>query len=256
MYFTMRLRSSTPEHWESQLGLLTGKQTLNDFNLMRFAHNRNRDPLWKEIKTRIPKGKKILDAGCGMGQWVWFLNKQGYKTVGLDYSERMVGFLESRFPDLSWSVGAIQNIPFKDCEFDHLISWGVIEHDSEGPGKALLEFHRVMRSGGILFVCVPIDTYLQRKSHEVQYPRNIPGAVFYEYFYTADEFRSLLLSHKFRVISIYPVCPHYAVLWPKQYMRILRNPKFPNNVVSRTLSFLAKLRQESRCMLFAVAEKI
>jgi ubiquinone/menaquinone biosynthesis C-methylase UbiE len=62
-------------------------------------------------------------------------------------------------------VGDIHNIPLEDNSLDAIICSSVLEHVSD-PIRAVQEMHRVLRSGGKLFVYVPsIYPYHARKGH-------------------------------------------------------------------------------------------
>jgi len=42
-------------------------------------------PILSHIRNYLSPGNKILEAGCGMGQWVVYLNQLGYNVIGLDF---------------------------------------------------------------------------------------------------------------------------------------------------------------------------
>ena len=46
---------------------------------------------------RLPNGARLLDGGCGMGQWTAYYTGQGYPTVGLDVSEPTIAQLQQLF---------------------------------------------------------------------------------------------------------------------------------------------------------------
>ncbi len=60
------------------------------------------------------KDKKVLDAGCGYGRSSeWFTNYQG-----VDLSPDFISKAKELYPDKDFMVGRLENLPFKDDEFD------------------------------------------------------------------------------------------------------------------------------------------
>jgi SAM-dependent methyltransferase len=135
----------------------------------------------------VPAGGRILDAGCGFGEWVVFLNSRGYRAEGLDYSTELVKRLDDTYPGFAWKVGDIRAMDYADATFDAVISWGVIEHDEAGPGETLREFTRVLKPGGVVIVTVPLDSEIQRRSADYLYHRGAEPQVFFQYFMTEEE---------------------------------------------------------------------
>jgi ubiquinone/menaquinone biosynthesis C-methylase UbiE len=175
--------ASTPELW----ALTFAKATR--MNAWRtFRHTITRE--WALIRRHIPLGARVLDAGCGFGEWVSFLHTKGYRAEGLDFSKELVTRLTDTYSHLKWTHGDVTRLPYEDESFDALISWGVIEHDETGPARALAEFGRVLKPGGVAIVTVPTDSIVQRRSANYLYHRTAERQVFFQYFMTADDLAS------------------------------------------------------------------
>jgi SAM-dependent methyltransferase len=147
--------ASTPEAWAANFAR---SARLNKWRELRLAS-------WREMKLirrHIPPGARILDAGCGYGEWVTLLRKRGYAAEGLDYSKRLVDRLKIEYPDTPWHLGDIRNPGDGLGMFDAIISWGVIEHDPDGPGAALRQLARILRPRGIGIFTVPRDDEANR----------------------------------------------------------------------------------------------
>jgi SAM-dependent methyltransferase len=108
---------------------------------------------------RLPPGAKLLDGGCGLGEWTVFLTSLGFPTVGLDISRYTIAKLATLFPDLEFCCGDICNLDYPDGYFDAYFSWGVFEHFEQGLGGGIIEAQRVLKPGGILFISVPFQNW-------------------------------------------------------------------------------------------------
>jgi SAM-dependent methyltransferase len=113
-------------------------------------------------KHAIPgkEDHRLIEAGCGQGQWVIHLARKGYSITGLDFSEPVIAKLKEEYPDNEWVVGDVTNFEFGNGAFDAMLSWGVVEHFEKGPEKALDEAFRVIRNDGLLFITVPMRNHL------------------------------------------------------------------------------------------------
>lgn len=104
----------------------------------------------KKITDTYLQGRgKILEGGCGNGQFVYALKKWGYDPYGVDYAPKTVLNINTHFPELKITKGDVRNLPFKDDFFQGYWSFGVIEHFYDGYGDILREMHRVI--GGVVF---------------------------------------------------------------------------------------------------------
>jgi SAM-dependent methyltransferase len=158
----------------------------------------------------------ILDAGCGRGDWVAFLTKQGYEATGLDYSVEMTEFNRRHYPNCKFMAGRIQAMPFPDDQFNSIVSWGVIEHDPEGPQAALLEFYRVLQPGGRILVTVPVDSEAQRRVSQSEFP--VDGGEFFQHFFTQDELAEQVSAAGYVVLETgYCSRPYPSLVWPRHY---------------------------------------
>ena len=113
----------------------------------------------KNILQYLPKGR-ILEAGCGDGKYVFYLEKLGYEVYGVDFVEEVIAknkiiSEESGVGNSSrFKVMDICKLEFPDNYFDGYLSMGVIEHFQD-PTIPLIDAYRVLKKGGIAFITVP-----------------------------------------------------------------------------------------------------
>jgi SAM-dependent methyltransferase len=150
----------------------------------------------------LPKNGKIIEAGCGLGQWVIVLQRMGYEIQGVEIGETTVRRAKSFFPDVPLSVGDVHRLPFPAGCFSSYVSLGVVEHREEGPEQALCEARRVLAHGGVLLCAVPFFNGLRKlRRRQLGRPQ---GMDFYQWSFSAPEFTDLLHKAGFEVRETIP----------------------------------------------------
>jgi len=113
------------------------------------------DLVIKYTKKFLPPGSRILEGGCGRGQNVYKLCKEGYIAEGIDYADETVREAKKYFPQLNVQKRDIRHTRFPDNYFDGYWSIGVIEHYYRGYGEIIDEMARVLKKNGFLFISFP-----------------------------------------------------------------------------------------------------
>lgn len=103
--------------------------------------------------ARLARGRRALDAGCGLGYGAAMLADAGASAVAaVDIGETVVEAARARVPEgVSCHVGDVRELPFDDDAFDLIVCFQVIEH-VEGQDRALDELRRVLAPGGLLAI--------------------------------------------------------------------------------------------------------
>jgi SAM-dependent methyltransferase len=99
----------------------------------------------------LPRGARILDAGCGSGRVLDELAQFGDVT-GVDLSRSAVAAAWAR--GHSVARARVEELPFADRSFDLVTCLDVIEHTPDDL-RALRELARVTRPGGYLLLTAP-----------------------------------------------------------------------------------------------------
>ncbi len=100
-------------------------------------------------------GKKVLEVGCGKGDFSLYLAEKGATIIGTDFSETAIEIATAKGKLYKSSATFLemdaQMICFEDAFFDIIYSCECLEHIPD-PTKALKEFQRVLKSGGIAII--------------------------------------------------------------------------------------------------------
>jgi 2-polyprenyl-3-methyl-5-hydroxy-6-metoxy-1,4-benzoquinol methylase len=108
-----------------------------------------------EIEIRrlhsVPNGR-LLDIGCGAGEWLMAMRERGWEVEGIDFDEKAVR--AARKNGLNVSLGSLEQQNFADNRFDALTLNHVIEHVPD-PAGTLKECRRILKSNGKLFIATP-----------------------------------------------------------------------------------------------------
>jgi SAM-dependent methyltransferase len=110
------------------------------------------------------KSTRVLEGGCGKGNYVYSLLCRGYDAYGIDYAEQTVKKINAAMPQLQITLGDVRSISYPDNYFDGYWSLGVIEHFWDGFGQIASEMQRVLKNDGYLFLTFPYLSPLRKKN--------------------------------------------------------------------------------------------
>ncbi len=101
------------------------------------------------LKTYAP-GSTILDYGCGTGNFLAYLNRQGFNTAGVEPSPAARKIANDLLPN-SAVTQSLSEIP---GNFDAITLWHVLEHVST-LDETLQELKQKLNSNGRIIIAVP-----------------------------------------------------------------------------------------------------
>lgn len=162
---------------------------------------------------QLPKCARLLDGGCGLGDWTLYFARQGFSVAGLDLSRQTVEQLQARFPEAEFVDGDIRRTSFPDSSFDAYFSWGVFEHFESGLQDCVREAFRVIKPGGLLFVSVPLDNLRHAVLGSFARPRPAGHKLrFYQWRLTRAELARELGIGGFEVLEVVPINKRQGVM--------------------------------------------
>jgi SAM-dependent methyltransferase len=163
----------------------------------------------------LPDGP-VLEAGCGPGHVVYYLQQRGHRAIGLDYAPEALWPTHRRFPDLPLMLGDVHELPYADNSIGAYLSFGVVEHFEHGPLPALQEAYRVLRPEGLLVLTVPAPQIVEsayslaRKLFPERYTRLGKRADYYERTYSHQELAAMTSQAGFRIERVQPIGHAYT----------------------------------------------
>lgn len=145
------------------------------------------DLLARYLVTRyeLSKGVKILDLGCGRGEFLRGFIRCGLTGYGVDQSS----IAKSVCPEAEILQSDLENepLPYDDNTFDVVFSKSVLEHFYY-PEKLVKEIYRIIRPGGLVITMVP-DWEAVYKTFYEDYTHRTP--------FTVNSLRDIFLINGF-----------------------------------------------------------
>jgi SAM-dependent methyltransferase len=130
-------------------------------NATEFMSRRTIESHGAFLLPHLRDGVDILDGGCGPGSITRSvaLRFPNARVVGVDFAESQLACAREQaqaagIANVEFRTASAYVLPFADASFDVVLSHALLEHLAE-PQRAVAEFHRVLRPGGIVGVCSP-----------------------------------------------------------------------------------------------------
>ncbi|MBI2166953.1 MAG: class I SAM-dependent methyltransferase [Candidatus Omnitrophica bacterium] len=107
-------------------------------------------------RLRFGAGEKILDVGCGTGNFEskWLSRGGTGSVTAVDPCVEMIEIARRKWvgkDPVDWQVAGVQALPFPDEMFDAVISANSF-HYYKGPEQALAEIRRVLKPKGVFWL--------------------------------------------------------------------------------------------------------
>jgi 2-polyprenyl-3-methyl-5-hydroxy-6-metoxy-1,4-benzoquinol methylase len=124
-------------------------------------------PLYLEIMLRHLKSEpticRVLDAGCGDGNFTASMAQAGFEMCGIDLSSPGIAKAKESYPQCRFFEGSVSEDLASACgvaAFDAIVAIEVIEH-LYSPRKFVSACKSSLRPGGLLIVTTPYWGYLK-----------------------------------------------------------------------------------------------
>jgi SAM-dependent methyltransferase len=107
------------------------------------------EPAWTAMLTAaaVGRGARVLDVGCGAGDFLAHVTRLGASAAGIDPAPGMVAHARARVPGADIRVGDAGHLPWAAGEFDLVASINAVQF-ADDTLAALAEMVRVTVPGG------------------------------------------------------------------------------------------------------------
>jgi 2-polyprenyl-3-methyl-5-hydroxy-6-metoxy-1,4-benzoquinol methylase len=211
---------------------------------------------WKKrIITKFNTGNTALDFGCGTGDFLHTLQKQGWKVEGIEPSDlARIKAAELNKQLIHSDINEIEN-----KTFDVITAWHVIEHVPD-LRATILKLKSLLKKNGTIFIAVP-----NYQSHDSSVYKNfwagydVPRHLWH---FSKKSMTLLLQSHGFQLQEIIPMKldSYYISLLSEKYKNqnrltltglvkafsngFISNLKAGNQTNHSSLIYIAKIHED------------
>jgi SAM-dependent methyltransferase len=157
------------------------------------------------LKQHTQPGDRVLDLGCGQGEFTARLAAAGIQVMGVEVAQSAIDRARQRHPDLDFRLAPIDGaLPLEDVSFDVVWASEVIEHVADTAGW-LSEIRRVLVPNGRLLITTPSHGRLRLLLHGVERFSEPLGD--HLHLYTKASLAALLAEFDFTDIKVKAVGP-------------------------------------------------
>ena len=151
------------QHWNDQwAGIEAGSKWLTP-----------EDDVKRWAGTLAP-GAHILDLGAGVGRHALSLARAGFTVTALDAAPDGLAAIDAADASVTTVQGRMDDLPFDDASFDHILSWNVIYHGDETVLlNTIAHMRRVLRPGGTALLTMLSRRRLWIDREKLNGPREI-----------------------------------------------------------------------------------
>ena len=178
-------RSSLKSGKEERGNLQTNLEFLEESNLLKPNH-------------------RILEVGCGIGNIVFELTKQGHDIIGRDISSEAIAYGQKKYPDIKIEAQPAEELKFENETFDIVLSFDLFEHVVQ-IDKHISEVSRVLSPGGYYIFQTP-NKYSNIIFETLQ-TRTLQWRHYHPSLHSPGQLRRRLAGHGFdvRFVKMNPV---------------------------------------------------
>lgn len=110
------------------------------------------DSVYIDFFLKSLKGKEVLDAGCGAGQFSAYMASFDKNVLGIDNSKKMIELAKSAFNNCEFLCEDVLNLNYKN-KFDGILADNLLLHFSTPQCKKAIEnFYNALNDDGLLLV--------------------------------------------------------------------------------------------------------
>jgi ubiquinone/menaquinone biosynthesis C-methylase UbiE len=153
---TLDVRNTAVEHHDREVGTFVEwyEQLKKNRFSNAFSYGRYKiDLVLDEMLKALPRGARVLDVGCGTGEYVARVTELGFEAAGLEPAQGMRERAVEKNPGGDIRDGVATSLPWPDGHFDLVLCIEVLRYLHRADLRAALgEMCRVLKPGGRMFL--------------------------------------------------------------------------------------------------------
>ena len=149
-----------------------------------------------KFSSLLPKKGRVLDVGCGPGNFPKYFLEKGFSVEGIDLSTEMIKIARKMVPKGVFRIMDMRKLKYPNESFDGLcVAYSLYHIPSKQTLDVLKNFNRVLKPNGIIILM------LQKGKGEgvIPEPFNPKEKMFFKY-YQKGEIKNLLKKSGFKII--------------------------------------------------------
>jgi 2-polyprenyl-3-methyl-5-hydroxy-6-metoxy-1,4-benzoquinol methylase len=152
------------------------------------------------VKSVHPDGKKILDYGCGTGEFLNAIKKAGWNAKGIEPGLEAKNYARSHYLLEVYDSSEISNLPQRT--FDIITLWHVLEHIHK-LNETIKIFKKLLTENGKLIIAVPNSDAADSKIYKNEWAAyDVPRHL---YHFDAETIKQLFQNHQMGIKKILPM---------------------------------------------------
>jgi 2-polyprenyl-3-methyl-5-hydroxy-6-metoxy-1,4-benzoquinol methylase len=204
------------------------------------------------LVAKLTKGQKLLDIGCGTGEFILHCNQHGFDVTGIEPGENPRSFAQSEYHLNVHEESYLEN--FVKPEFDVITMWHVLEHVHllQERMKKIVE---ILKPDGTILIAVPNnDSWDSRYYGKFWAAYDLPRHL---YHFSQETIQILAKSHALIIHEIIPMKldAFYISLLSEKYLKGRRDyfHAFINGIWSN--NFARKNKNNYSSLIFVLKKE-
>lgn len=216
--------------------------------------NKESYPLKYTLETIALKDKnqKILEAGCGAGRIVSYLDNKNYNVIGIEFIQNAVEKIRKKYPNLKVYTMDILKTNFNNEEFDTIFAFGLYHNfQIENFKKSLIETRRILKKDGILCFSFRADNIQNLILDKIKDKKN-ENKKFHKLNLKKKEIEKILKFYNFIILKNYYVL-NMPLLFHFKIFRSTGQKKFDEHMgrkIGYSLNIIGKILNKFLLLFF------
>lgn len=195
------------------------------------------------IRVAAPR---ILEIGCGSGDFLLEAKSRGFQVEGLEFSPHAAATANDRLGISAVTVGSPDSTELLPDRYDLIAGFDVIEHVRD-PAQTIQRLHSALSTDGVLALATPsLDSWSRRLLGKYWMEYKTEHLTYFSkrslrLLLTKCGFKSVIFIPNYKVLSIDYICRHferYPVPLISPLLRLLRR-SLPGRLADTRLKLVA-----------------